>query len=161
MIMISGDNQRVAESIAADVGIDEAWGDLMPEDKVEAIKRLRNEMPVAMVGDGVNDAPALASATVGIAMGAAGSDVALETADVALMADILAHLPFAVGLSRSTRSIIRQNLIVSLGVVALLIPATILGLGIGPAVAAHEGSTLIVVFNALRLLVYRDNGEEG
>lgn len=160
MIMISGDNQRVAEAIAADVGIDEAWGDLMPEDKVEAIKRLREEMPVAMVGDGVNDAPALASATVGIAMGAAGSDVALETADVALMADNLAHLPFAVGLSRSTRSIIRQNLIVSLGVVALLIPATILGLGIGPAVAAHEGSTLIVVFNALRLLGYRDNGEE-
>ena len=161
MIMISGDNQRVAEAIAADVGIDEAWGDLMPEDKVEAIKRLRDEMPVAMVGDGVNDAPALASATVGIAMGAAGSDVALETADVALMADNLAHLPFAVGLSRSTRSIIRQNLVVSLGVVALLIPATILGLGIGPAVAAHEGSTLIVVFNALRLLVYRDNREIG
>ena len=159
MIMISGDNQRVATAIAAEVGIGEAWGDLMPEDKVEAIKRLRDEMPVAMVGDGVNDAPALASATVGVAMGAAGSDVALETADVALMADNLAHLPFAVGLSRSTRSIIRQNLVVSLGVVALLIPATILGLGIGPAVAAHEGSTLIVVFNALRLLVYRDNGE--
>jgi Cd2+/Zn2+-exporting ATPase len=89
-------------------------------------------------------------------MGAAGSDVALETADVALMADDLAHLPFAVGLSRQTRWIIRQNLVVSLGVVALLVPATILGLGIGPAVAAHEGSTLVVVFNALRLLAYRD-----
>lgn len=156
MIMISGDHQRVAEAVAGQVGIDEAWGDLMPEDKVEAIRKLRAETKVAMVGDGVNDAPAMASATVGIAMGAAGSDVALETADVALMADDLAHLPFAVGLSRHTRSIILQNVFVSLGVVAFLVPATILGLGIGPAVAMHEGSTLLVVLNALRLLAYRD-----
>jgi Cd2+/Zn2+-exporting ATPase len=156
MIMISGDHQRVAESIAAEVGLSEAWGDLMPEQKVDAIKKLRAEMPVAMVGDGVNDAPAMASATVGIAMGAAGSDVALETADIALMADDLAHLPFAIGLSRRTRSIIRQNMVVSLGVVVVLVPATIFGLGIGPAVAAHEGSTLVVVANALRLLAYRE-----
>lgn len=156
MIMISGDHRNVAEAIAKDVGLDEAWGDLMPEDKVVAIRKLRAEGKVAMVGDGVNDAPAMANATVGIAMGAAGSDVALETADVALMADDLRHLPFAVSLSRRTRSIIRQNVFVSLGVVALLVPATILGLGIGPAVALHEGSTLLVVFNALRLLVYRD-----
>ncbi|MHA3795594.1 heavy metal translocating P-type ATPase [Sphingomonas sp. YL-JM2C] len=156
MIMISGDNQRVADAVAKQVGLDEAWGDLMPEDKVEAIKKLRAKTKVAMVGDGVNDAPAMATATVGIAMGAAGSDVALETADVALMADDLAHLPFAVGLSRHTRGIIRQNVFVSLGVVALLVPATIFGLGIGPAVAMHEGSTLLVVFNALRLLAYRD-----
>src|SRR3546814_19629631 len=93
-------------------------------------------------------------------MGAAGSDVALETADVALMADDLAHLPFAVGLSRSTRWLIRQTLVVSLGVVALLVPATIMGLGIGPAVMAHEGSNMLVVFHALRLLAYRDNGDE-
>lgn len=157
MIMISGDHQKVAQAIANDVGLDEAWGDLMPEDKVEAIKKLRSEQKVAMVGDGVNDAPAMASATVGIAMGAAGSDVALETADVALMADDLSHLPFAVGLSRHTRSIILQNVFISLGVVALLVPATVLGLGIGPAVAVHEGSTLVVVVNALRLLAYRDN----
>ncbi len=156
MIMISGDHQRVADAVAAEVGIDEARGDLLPEDKVEVIKAIRDTTRVAMVGDGVNDAPAMANATVGIAMGAAGSDVALETADVALMADDLAHLPFAVGLSRRTKSIIRQNVYVSLGVVAVLVPATILGLGIGPAVAMHEGSTLVVVFNALRLLAYRD-----
>ena len=156
MLMISGDHSKVAEAIARDVGLDEAWGDLMPEDKVEAIRKLRAEDKVAMVGDGVNDAPAMANATVGIAMGAAGSDVALETADVALMADDLRHLPFAVGLSRRTRSVIRQNVFISLGVVAILVPATILGLGIGPAVAMHEGSTLVVVFNALRLLTYRD-----
>ncbi|WP_024889484.1 heavy metal translocating P-type ATPase [Luteimonas huabeiensis] len=156
MIMISGDHQRVAEAIASEVGLDEAWGDLMPEDKVEAIRKLREQDKVAMVGDGVNDAPAMANATVGISMGAAGSDVALETADVALMADDLRHLPFAVGLSRHTRGVIRQNVYVSLGIVAFLVPATIFGLGIGPAVAIHEGSTLLVVFNALRLLAYRD-----
>lgn len=157
MIMISGDHTNVAQAVAREVGLDEAWGNLMPEDKVEAIRKLRAQTKVAMVGDGVNDAPAMANATVGIAMGAAGSDVALETADVALMADKLEHLPFAVGLSRHTRAIIRQNVFVSLGVVAILVPSTILGLGIGTAVAVHEGSTLLVVVNALRLLAYRDS----
>ncbi|TFI59780.1 heavy metal translocating P-type ATPase [Sphingomonas parva] len=159
MIMLSGDNERVAKAVAAQVGIDDAWGDLMPDDKVEAIKTLKAQEKVAMVGDGVNDAPALAHATVGIAMGAAGSDVALETADVALMADDLSKLPLALALSRQTRRIIRQNVFVSLGVVAVLVPATILGLGIGPAVLAHEGSTLLVVFNALRLLAFRERDE--
>ncbi|BAM05413.1 heavy metal translocating P-type ATPase [Phycisphaera mikurensis] len=155
-VMISGDNQKVAEAVGRAVGLDDAVGDLMPEDKVATIERLlEEEGKVAMVGDGVNDAPALATATVGIAMGAAGSDVALETADVALMADDLTHLPFAVGLSRQSRSIIRQNLWMSLGMVAFLVPATVFGLGIGPAVALHEGSTLVVVGNALRLLTYR------
>jgi len=154
MMMISGDNQNVADAVAREVGLDEAFGDLMPDDKVTKIKSLSDGRGVAMVGDGVNDAPAMANATVGIAMGAAGSDVALETADIALMADDLETLPFAVGLSRATSRIIRQNLWASLGIVAFLIPATLFGLGIGPAVLIHEGSTLIVVFNALRLLAY-------
>src|SRR5690554_5044755 len=153
MIMISGDNQSVADAVAKEVGLDEARGDLMPHDKVEYIKQLDQ---VAMVGDGVNDAPAMAHAAVGIAMGAAGSDTALETAEIALMGDDLSKLPYAVGLSRKTSAIIRQNLWMSLGMVAFLIPATLFGLAIGPAVALHEGSTLLVVANALRLLAYRD-----
>jgi Cd2+/Zn2+-exporting ATPase len=160
MVMISGDNPRVAEAVAKQIGLDEAWGDLMPEDKVAAIKRLRSEQEVAMVGDGVNDAPAMANATVGIAMGAAGSDVALETADVALMGDELARLPFVIGLSRATSRIIRQNLWISLGMVAVLVPATLVGLQLGAAVIFHEGSTLLVVANALRLLAYRELGEQ-
>ena len=155
MLMLSGDNQQVADAVAKEVGLDEAWGDLMPDDKVAAIKKLSAQEGVAMVGDGVNDAPAMAHATVGIAMGAAGSDVALETADVALMADDLNHLPFVVGLSRQTSRIIRQNLWFSLGMVAFLVPATALGLRLGLAVVLHEGSTLLVVLNALRLLGYR------
>lgn len=155
MIMISGDNQIVASAVAQEVGIDEAWGDLMPADKVDSIKRLRSAGEVAMIGDGVNDAPAMAHATVGVAMGVAGSDVALETADVALMADSLSNLPFAIGLSRATNRIIRQNLWVSLGMVALLVPATLFGLSIGPAVVLHEGSTIVVVLNALRLLAFK------
>lgn len=156
MLMLSGDNQQVASAVAKQVGLDEAIGDLMPDDKVEAVKKLSKEDGVAMVGDGVNDAPAMASATVGIAMGAAGSDVALETADVALMADDLNNLPFAVGLSRKTSRIIRQNLWFSLGMVAFLIPATVFGMQMGAAVLFHEGSTILVVFNALRLLNYRE-----
>jgi Cd2+/Zn2+-exporting ATPase len=157
MIMLSGDNQKVADVIAQEVGLTGAKGSLLPEEKVEAVKQLKqSESMLAMVGDGVNDAPAMAASTVGIAMGAAGSDVALETADIALMADRLEILPFAIGLSKKAKEIIKQNLWISLGVVGLLIPATIFGFAsIGLAVLIHEGSTIVVVVNALRLLGYK------
>lgn len=156
-IMLTGDNERVGRAIADAVGLDEVKAGLLPEDKVKAMEELAQRYgQVAMVGDGVNDAPAMARATVGIAMGGAGTDVALEAADVALMGDDLSRLPFAVALSRASKRIIRQNLWVSLGVVALLVPATLFGwAGIGVAVLIHEGSTLVVVLNALRLLAYR------
>ena len=154
-LMLTGDHQRAANAVAELVGLDEARGDLLPDDKVAAVRELARTGTVAMVGDGVNDAPALARASVGIAMGASGSDVALETADIALMADDLAALPFAVSLSRASRRIIRQNLWASLGMVAFLIPATLFGFaGIGWAVLLHEGSTIVVVLNALRLLTH-------
>lgn len=156
MVMLTGDNQKVANAIAKNIGITDPLGSLLPEDKVKSIEQLiEQEGSVAMVGDGVNDAPAMAKSTVGIAMGAAGSDVALETADIALMADKLDNLPFAIGLSRKAKLIIKQNLIISLGMVAILVPLTMVGtIAIGPAVVFHEGSTLIVVLNALRLLKY-------
>ena len=158
LVMLTGDNRGVGEAIGKEVGVDEVKAELLPEDKVKAIRELLDAHgQVAMVGDGVNDAPALAHATVGIAMGGAGTAVALETADVALMGDDLAKLPFAVGLSRRARAIIQQNLYLSMVVIALLIVATTTGVfGIGPAVFVHEGSTLIVIANSLRLLAFRD-----
>ncbi|SFN43207.1 Cd2+/Zn2+-exporting ATPase [Bizionia echini] len=159
LIMLTGDHKRVGQAIAQQIGLTEARGNLLPEDKVEAIRELiaRNGK-VAMVGDGVNDAPAMALSTVSIAMGAAGSDVALETADVALMSDKLEMLPFVIGLSRKSKRIINQNIFISLGVVAILVTVTILGLtNIGLAVLFHEGSTIVVVINALRLLSYKEN----
>jgi Cd2+/Zn2+-exporting ATPase len=158
MVMLTGDHQNVGDAIAKQIGLTEAKGNLLPEDKVEAIKKLmERDGKIAMVGDGVNDAPAMAYSTVSVAMGAAGSDVALETADVALMSDKIQMLPFAIGLSRASKRIITQNIWISMGVVALLVPATIFGLtGIGLAVVFHEGSTLVVVLNALRLLAYNE-----
>ncbi len=157
IVMLTGDNAQVAVAIAKQVGITSYRADLMPEDKVTVIRELEQKThAVAMVGDGVNDAPALANATVGIAMGGAGTDVALETADVALMSDDLSKLPFAVQLGRATRQIIVQNLVIALGVIAVLIVASLTGwAGIGIAVVFHEGSTIVVVLNALRLLGYQ------
>lgn len=158
IVMLTGDNAGVGRAIGAAVGVDDVRAGLLPEDKVNAIRELAAEGRVAMVGDGVNDAPALAHATVGIAMGGAGTAAALETADVALMADDLSRLTFAVSLSRKARMVIKQNLLVSLSVIGLLVIATTTGfLGIGPAVLVHEGSTLVVIANALRLLAFDQN----
>ena len=157
LIMLTGDNARVAKTIAQNAGVTDTRADLLPEQKVAAIQELLQQHGrVAMVGDGVNDAPALANATVGIAMGAGGTDAALETADVALMGDDLSKLPFAVALSRQSRAIIRQNLWIALGVIAILVPSTLFGFArLGVAVVFHEGSTLVVVANALRLLSFK------
>jgi Cd2+/Zn2+-exporting ATPase len=155
--MLTGDNPRAAARIAAAVGVTDVRAALLPEDKLDAIRTLERQYgPLAMTGDGVNDAPALATATVGIAMGGAGAAVALETADVALMADDLSKLPFAVGLSRASRRIIAQNLVIALGVIVLLILTSVLGVvQLSGAVILHEGSTIVVVLNALRLLGYK------
>ncbi len=157
-VMLTGDNRLVAEAIGAEVGVDEVRADLLPEDKVTAVKELKERFDkVIMIGDGVNDAPAMVEATTGIAMGGAGTDVALETADIALMADDLSKLPYALSLSRASRRMIVQNLWISLGVIAFLVPSAILGLAtISIAIIVHEGSTLVVVVNALRLLGFKD-----
>ena len=157
VVMLTGDNERVASTIAARAGVDEFHAGLFPQDKVRLLKILRKKYgPTAMVGDGVNDAPALAVAEVGIAMGGAGTDVALETADVVLMADDLAHLPYAIGLARQSRRTVFQNLAFSLAVIVFLVAAAFgadLPLPLG--VLGHEGSTVVVVLNGLRLLGYR------
>lgn len=158
LVMLTGDNDDVAQQIAQQVGLTDVKAELLPEDKLQAIKSIeKNYNSIAMIGDGVNDAPALAAATVGIAMGGAGTAVALETADVALMGDDLSKLPFAVGLSRASRRIIQQNLAISLGVIGLLILASVIGVvQLSGAVILHEGSTIIVVLNAIRLLGYKE-----
>ena len=161
-VMLTGDNEPVAKAVAASVGITDVRAGLLPEDKLKAIGELmRGGRQVAMVGDGVNDAPAMARATLGIAMGGAGTDVALETADVALMADDLSRLPFAIALSQASHAVIQQNLWAIFGVVALLIPATLFGwASMGIAVLIHEGATVLVVLNALRLLRFEDADDE-
>lgn len=153
--MLTGDHAPAAGAIAEAVGITDIRAGLLPEEKVAAVETLPS--PVVMVGDGVNDAPAMAAADVGVAMGAAGTDVAIETADVALMADNLARLPTAIALGRAARRTITQNVVIAMGVIALLAPAAALGFApLGVAVLFHEGSTVVVVLNALRLLAWRD-----
>ncbi len=156
VVMLTGDHRGVAEAIARQTGVDEVYAELLPEDKVEIVRRLEQEAPTAMVGDGINDAPAMALATVGVAMGAAGTDVALETADVVLMADDLMKLPFAMDLSRRARRIVYQNLAFSVGVMIVLVLSTLsVGIPLPLGVVGHEGSTLVVVLNGLRLLGLR------
>jgi Cd2+/Zn2+-exporting ATPase len=158
--MMTGDNAAAAHFIARQAGIDDVYADLLPEQKLTLVRELSSEGNVAMIGDGVNDAPALATASVGIAMGAGGTDVALETADVVLMSSDLSKLPFAIEVSRKATTIIRQNVVFSVSVIATLvlltillpvfIPGYLLPLPLG--VVGHEGSTLIVVANGLRML---------
>ena len=157
VVMLTGDNPAVGNAVGRLVGVDEVHASLMPERKIELVRELQAKHgAIAMVGDGVNDAPALAAATVGIAMGKSGTDVALEAADVALMSDDLMRLPFAVGISRASRAIVRQNVFISMGMVFTLIPLAITGVvPIWLAVIMHEGSTVAVVLNGLRLLGYR------
>lgn len=156
IIMLSGDNHRTANSIATEVGVDRVYADLLPEDKVNIIKSLQQQYQiVAMVGDGINDAPALAQASVGIAMGNAGSDVTLETADIVLMADRLERLVTAVRLGRRSQRIVKQNIGFALSFIVLLLMANFVGhITLPLGVIGHEGSTVLVTLSGLRLLRY-------
>ena len=154
LVMLTGDNEGTAQSIAGQAGIDEVQSELLPEDKVTAVESLVEKYgQVAMIGDGVNDAPALGRATLGIAMGAAGSDAAIETADIALMSDDLSKLPWLIHHSRRTLAIIRQNITFSLAIKALFVGLTFAGYAsLWAAIAADMGASLLVIFNGLRLL---------
>jgi Cd2+/Zn2+-exporting ATPase len=154
IVMLTGDNQRTAQAIARELGIDEVYADLKPEDKAVKVRELSERYGhVAMVGDGVNDAPALAEATVGVAMGAAGTDVALETADVALMADDLEKLAYALRLAKRNQSVVNQNLALSAVVIGALVVGAVGGWFTLPiAVLAHEISEFVVIGSGLRML---------
>lgn len=156
VVMLTGDNEKVARAIADQVGVDEFYAGLMPDDKMAILKELKIRYgPVAMVGDGVNDAPALAMADIGIAMGAAGTDVALDTADIVLMADDLARIPYVIDLSRQTRKRLTQNLVFAFSVIFILVLAVFsVNLPLPMSVIGHEGSTVIVSLNGLRMLGY-------
>ncbi|ALO08219.1 cation-translocating P-type ATPase [Streptomyces goshikiensis] len=149
--MLTGDNQRTAAALAAQAGITEVHADLRPEDKATLIRSMREKRPTAMVGDGINDAPALASADTGIAMGAMGTDVAIETADVALMGEDLRHLPQALDHARRSRAIMLQNVGMSLGLITLLIPLAAFGvMSLAAVVAVHELFEVVVIGNGVR-----------
>tara|TARA_R110002072_G_scaffold298112_1_gene471724 strand:+ start:42349 stop:44487 length:2139 start_codon:yes stop_codon:yes gene_type:complete len=154
IVMLTGDNEGTAKAIGKESGIDEVHAELLPEDKVAEVEELVSRYEhVAMIGDGVNDAPALARASLGLAMGAAGSDAAIETADIALMSDDLSKLPWLIGHSRRTLSIIRQNIWFSLAIKALFVVLTLMGMAsLWAAIAADMGASLLVIANGLRLL---------
>ncbi|MFB6080846.1 MAG: heavy metal translocating P-type ATPase [Haloferacaceae archaeon] len=157
VVMLTGDNERVARHVAEAVGIDEVRAELLPEQKVEIVAELVDRYgDVAMVGDGVNDAPALATASLGVAMGGAGTDVALETADVVLMSDDLSRIPYVLGLGRATRRTLLANFAVAFGAIAVMIVTVLTaGIPLPLAVVGHEGSTVVVSLNGLRLLGFR------
>lgn len=160
VVMLTGDNRTTADAVGTQIGVDEVQAELLPQDKLAVVEELVEQYhSVAMVGEGINDAPAMASANLGIAMGASGTDVALETADVALMGDDLGKLPWLIRHSRRTLTIIRQNITVALSVKAVFVVLTFLGRGsLWAAIAADMGVSLLVVFNALRLLEERNPG---
>lgn len=162
VVMLTGDNKLAAEAIGRQAGIDEVYAALLPNEKAAHIAEMRQKYgPIAMVGDGVNDAPALAQATIGVAMGAVGTDVALETADVVLMSNDLAKINHALSLSRRTRKIIGQNLAFALGVIGVLVLFVLArGLVLAAGVVGHEGSTILVIFNSLRLLFGQHRGNQ-
>lgn len=163
IIMLTGDNERTARAVAAEVGIDEVRAELLPEDKVTAIEELvANYDVVAMIGDGVNDAPAMARAHFAIAMGAVGSDAAIETADIALMTDDIAKVPWLIGHSRRTMNVIHQNIAIALATKALFVGLTAFGMAtMWGAIAADVGVSLLVVANALRLLRAKKDRPDG
>jgi Cd2+/Zn2+-exporting ATPase len=152
--MITGDDRRTADAIATALGVGRVFSRLLPQDKSRILEELRGEFgAVAMVGDGVNDAPALATADVGIALGAAGTDVALETADVVVMGDDLGGIPYARQLSLRARRIVLQNLVFASGVIVTLVVLALTGrISLPAGVVGHEGSTIVVISNGLRLL---------
>jgi Zn2+/Cd2+-exporting ATPase len=154
IVMLTGDNEATARSVARTLGIDQIHAELLPEDKLHIIRRLQQEyQTVAMVGDGINDAPALAQASVGIAMGKVGTDVALETADIVLMADKLEKIETAIRLGKRAQAIVKQNIAIALTSIALLLVGNFLGsVNLPIGVIGHEGSTVIVTLSGLRLL---------
>jgi Cd2+/Zn2+-exporting ATPase len=162
VVMLTGDNARTAQAVASSLGVDSYRAELLPAQKVDAVRDLREQFgTVAMVGDGVNDAPALATANVGIAMGIAGTDAALEVADVALMSDDLSKLDYAVRLSRRTVSVIKQNIGVSLAVKAIaLVLAAFGALPLWGAIFADMGVSLLVTLNGMTLLGYKGKGRD-
>jgi Cd2+/Zn2+-exporting ATPase len=156
VVMLTGDHARVAAVVARETGVDEFHADLSPEDKVRIIRQLKQEGTVLMLGDGVNDAPALASAHLGVAMGGAGTHVAMETADVVLMGDRLDGVPVLVAWARRAHRVLLQNLIFAMSVIAILLVGALgFSLPLPVGVIGHEGSTVLVCLNGLRLLVHR------
>jgi Cd2+/Zn2+-exporting ATPase len=154
IVMLTGDNQQIANSVARSIGINEVYAGLLPEEKLKIIQKLQQKyQTVVMIGDGINDAPALAQATVGIAMGVAGSDVALETADIVLMTDRLEKIATAIRLGKRSQTVVKQNIVFALSFILLLIIANFIGnITLPLGVIGHEGSTVLVILSGLQLL---------